>query len=172
QEANQYQHEHWQQTLHTLNVEVCNPNLDGLTLSDLPILNEQEIICSRLKRNNTLTIPTSETQIKMGDYLHLVGNKQQLAKARLLIGKEVDASLSTNGNDLQVARVVVTNEKVLGKKIADLAVKNHPVVISRLNHAGVELVAHSQQHLHFGDILNLVGKKASIEVIANLVGNA
>lgn len=49
-----------------------------------------------------------------------------------MIGEEVATSLSTRGTDLKVERVVVTNEKVLGKKIRDLHVKQrYDVVISR-----------------------------------------
>lgn len=44
---------------------------------------------------------------------------------------------------------------MLGKKIRDLHVKQrYDVVISRLNRAGVELVASSSASLQFGDILN------------------
>ena len=49
----------------------------------------------------------------------------------LVIGQEVDTSLSTKGTDLRVARVVVTNENVLGKRIRDLHFKErYDVVIS------------------------------------------
>jgi putative transport protein len=41
-----------------------------------------------------------------------------LHNARLVIGQEVDTSLSTRGTDMRVERVVVTNEQVLGKKYA------------------------------------------------------
>ncbi|VTP61824.1 putative transporter [Leclercia adecarboxylata] len=75
-----------------------------------------------------------------------------------MIGQEVDTSLSTRGTDMRVERVVVTNEQVLGKKIRDLQAKErYDVVISRLNRAGVELVASPDASLQFGDILNLVG---------------
>ncbi|HCK8848168.1 TPA: putative transporter, partial [Salmonella enterica subsp. enterica serovar Typhi] len=85
----------------------------------------------------------------------------------------VDTSLSTRGTDLRVERVVITNEKVLGKRIRDLHFKErYDVVISRLNRAGVELVASSDASLQFGDILNLVGRPASIDAVANVVGNA
>jgi len=91
----------------------------------------------------------------------------------LVIGKEVDTSLSTHGTELRVERVVVTNEKVFGKKIRDLQFKQrYDVVISRLNRAGVELVASSNASLQFGDILNLVGRPASIDAVAAEVGNA
>ncbi len=108
-----------------------------------------------------------------GDLLHLVGQSTDLHNAQLVIGKEVDTSLSTRGTDLRVERVVVTNEKVLGKRIRDLHFKErYDVVISRLNRAGVELVASSDASLQFGDILNLVGRPASIDAVANVVGNA
>ncbi|MBD4427563.1 transporter, partial [Xanthomonas citri pv. citri] len=75
--------------------------------------------------------------------------------------------------DMRVERVVVTNEKVLGKKIRDLQVKErYDVVISRLNRAGVELVASQDASLQFGDILNLVGRPSSIDAVADMVGNA
>ncbi|MGS9453220.1 putative transporter, partial [Salmonella enterica subsp. enterica serovar Infantis] len=76
--------------------------------------------------------------------LHLVGQSTDLHNAQLVLGKEVDTSLSTRGTELRVERVVVTNEKVLGKRIRDLPFKErYDVVISRLNRAGVELVASS-----------------------------
>ncbi|WP_205582677.1 TrkA C-terminal domain-containing protein, partial [Pseudomonas aeruginosa] len=87
-----------------------------------------------------------------------------LHNAQLVIGQEVDTSLSTKGTDLRVERVVVTNENVLGKRIRDLHFKErYDVVISRLNRAGVELVASSDISLQFGDILNLVGRPSAID---------
>lgn len=128
--------------IQTMNIRVENPNLNNMA-------------------------------IQAGDLLHLVGQSTDLHNAQLVIGKEVDTSLSTRGTDLRVERVVVTNEKVLGKRIRDLHFKErYDVVISRLNRAGVELVASSDASLQFGDILNLVGRPASIDAVANVVGNA
>lgn len=159
--------------LQTINIRVENPNLNNLAIQDVPVLNSDKIICSRLKRDDTLMVPSPVTLIQTGDLLHLVGQPADLHNAQLVIGKEVDTSLSTRGTDLRVERVVVTNEKVLGKKIRDLHFKQrYDVVISRLNRAGVELVASSEASLQFGDILNLVGRPASIDAVAAEVGNA
>lgn len=158
--------------LHTINIRVENPNLHNLAIQDVPILNSDKIICSRLKRDEMLMVPSPGTVIQSGDLLHLVGLEGDLHNAQLVIGKEVETSLSTRGTDLKVERVVVTNEKVLGKKIRDLHFKQrYDVVISRLNRAGVELVASSNASLQFGDILNLVGRPASIDAVAAEVGN-
>lgn len=157
----------------TINIRVENPNLNNMAIQDVPILNSATIICSRLKRDDTLMVPSPDTLIQHGDLLHLVGQPADLNNARLVIGQEVDTSLSTRGTDMRVERVVVSNEKVLGKKIRDLQVKErYDVVISRLNRAGVELVASQDASLQFGDILNLVGRPSSIDAVANMVGNA
>ncbi|MEG5814482.1 putative transporter [Enterobacter hormaechei] len=157
----------------TINIRVENPNLNNMAIQDVPILNSATIICSRLKRDDTLMVPSPDTLIQHGDLLHLVGQPADLNNARLVIGQEVDTSLSTRGTDMRVERVVVTNEKVLGKKIRDLQVKErYDVVISRLNRAGVDLVASQDASLQFGDILNLVGRPSSIDAVADMVGNA
>ena len=159
--------------LQTINIRVENPNLNHMAIQDVPVINSDKIICSRLKRGETLMVPSPTTIIELGDLLHLVGEAADLHSAQLVIGKEVETSLSTRGTDLKVERVVVTNEKVLGKKIRDLHYKQrYDVVISRLNRAGVELVASSNASLQFGDILNLVGRPAAIDAVASDLGNA
>ncbi|HAN7714753.1 TPA: putative transporter [Escherichia coli] len=157
----------------TINIRVENPNLHDLAIKDVPIFNGDKIICSRLKREETLKVPSPDTIIQLGDLLHLVGQPADLHNAQLVIGQEVDTSLSTKGTDLRVERVVVTNENVLGKRIRDLHFKErYDVVISRLNRAGVELVASGDISLQFGDILNLVGRPSAIDAVANVLGNA
>ncbi|MEZ7001064.1 putative transporter [Klebsiella variicola] len=159
--------------LHTINVRVENPNLNQMAIQDVPMLISDNIVCSRLKRGELLMVPAPGTLIQAGDLLHLVGRPEDLHNAQLVIGQEVATSLSTRGTDLKVERVVVTNEKVLGKKIRDLHVKQrYDVVISRLNRAGVELVASSSASLQFGDILNLVGRQEAIDAVAAELGNA
>lgn len=158
--------------LQTINIQVCNTNLNGLQLQDIPIISDEGVICSRLKRDNLLMVPSSSTVIQMGDLLHLVGDRNLLNQAKLLIGNEVDVSLSTRTSDLQMARVVITSDKVLGKKIVDLNLHRYDVVISRINRAGVELIPGRSVSLHFGDIVNLVGKPSSIDTVADILGNA
>lgn len=76
------------------------------------------------------------------------------------------------GIDLKVEWVVVINEKVLGKKICDLYVKQcYDVVIFWFNWVGVELVVSSSVSLQFGDIFNLVGCLEVIDVVVVELGN-
>lgn len=161
------------ESLYTINVAIRNPNIDGLALQDVPGLDDGELVCSRLKRGEELIVPKGNTAVELGDILHLVGSRQKLQSARVILGEEVDASLTTKGTELRTSRVVVTNEKVLGKKLIDLKFKQrYDVVVSRLNRSGVELVPNRDASLQFGDILNLVGRPESIDAVANQVGNA
>lgn len=172
--------EEFEQTNHTqkeglssLNVRVTNPNLNGLALKGFPDFDLHEVIYSRLKRGEELRVPKVDTQIQVGDILHLVGEKDALHKMQLIIGEEVPISLSTKGTHFRSERAVVTNEKVFGKKIRQLMLKGkYDVVISRLNRAGVELVPNGEMSLQFGDVLNLVGRQEDIEAVMEIIGNA
>ena len=159
--------------LHTVNIAIRNPNLDGLMLQEIPNLEDGQVVCSRLKRGEALMVPRATTRVQLNDLLHLVGEASVLKRVQLVIGEEVETSLSTQGTDLRVVRVVVTNEQVLGKSIQELELKEkYDVVVSRLNRAGVELVPGNHSTLQFGDILNLVGRPEAIESVSSIVGNA
>ncbi|MGL4204728.1 MAG: putative transporter [Aeromonadaceae bacterium] len=159
--------------LHTVNIAIRNPNLDGLMLQEIPNLEDGQVVCSRLKRGEALMVPRATTRVQLNDLLHLVGEPSVLKRVQLVIGEEVETSLSTQGTDLRVVRVVVTNEQVLGKSLQDLELKEkYDVVVSRLNRAGVELVPANHSTLQFGDILNLVGRQEAIESVSSIVGNA
>ena len=81
---------------------------------------------------------------------------------------------NTNLNgEIRSERVVVTNEKVLGKQIRHLGIhQKYGVVISRLNRAGVELVPTAHTTLQFGDVLHMVGKTDILNQAISVIGNA
>ena len=174
-EAKNFEQQSGQQkrNLQTINLAIRNPNLDGLMLQEIPSLEDGQVICSRLKRGEALMVPHATTRVQLDDLVHLVGEPEALKRVKLVIGEEVEASLSTQGTDLRVVRVVVTNEQVLSKSLLELDLKvKYDVVVSRLNRAGIELVPSNHSTLQFGDILNLVGRPEAIEAVASLVGNA
>lgn len=159
--------------LSTVNVRLTNPNINGLTLSQIPDFNLHEVSYSRLKRGDELSIPRVDTILQIGDILHLVGDEAALNKMQIILGEAVDVSVSTKGTIYRSERAVVTNEKVFGKQIRQLMLKGkYDVVISRLNRAGVELVPTGDMTLQFGDVLNLVGRQADIEMVMSIIGNA
>lgn len=159
--------------LDSINVKLTNHNLDGLQIKEILEFERNDVIYSRLKRGEDLIVPKLETVLKLGDVLHLVGKSAILRKMQLILGEEVDVSVSTKGTVFRSVRAVVTNEKVFGKKIRHLRLQaKYDVVISRLNRAGVELVPNGEMSLQFGDVVNLVGRQEDIEAVMALIGNA
>ncbi len=158
------------ESLNTINVRITNPNMDELKIRDIPGFEGNNVICSRLKRRGELILPSADTQVQMGDIVHLVGDQRYIRRVQLVLGQLVDESLTTKGTSLRSVRVVVTHETALGKKISQL--REHDVVVSRLNRAGIELVPTGDMTLQFGDVLNLVGEKESIDAVVEIVGNA
>lgn len=175
EEANNFQRESGQdkESLRSMNIRVTNPNLNGLSLIEIPGFEGKEVVCSRLKRGNNVSVPNATTEIFLDDLLHLVGEHNTLRKMKLVIGEEVDVPFSTLTGDLRSERIVVTNEKVLGKRIRSLGIhQKYGVVISRLNRAGVELVPTANTTLQFGDVLHIVGRSDVIDNAIAIIGNA
>lgn len=159
--------------LATMNVKLTNQNLDGLQVKEILEFQRDDVIYSRLKRGEDLIVPKIETVLRVGDVLHLVGKPAVLRKMQLILGEEVNVSVSTRGTAFRSLRAVVTNEKVFGRKIRHLRLQSkYDVVISRLNRAGVELVPNGEMSLQFGDVVNLVGRQEDIDMVMALIGNA
>lgn len=174
-EARQFQKESGQDKdlLGSLNLKVSNPNINGIPLMDIPGFDEEGVVCSRLRRDDQVSVPQEDTPIFVGDVLHLVGEGPSLSKMRLVLGEEVDVPQSQLTGNLRFERVVVTNEKVLGKKIKTLKLhQKYGVVITRLNRAGVDLVPTPSATLQFGDVLHIVGQEDMLGKAMAIIGNA
>ncbi|MBN6062801.1 putative transporter [Aggregatibacter actinomycetemcomitans] len=174
-EERNFQHESGQdkESLGSINIKVTNKNLDGLRLADIPGFESHDVVCSRLKRGDDISVPKADTEIFPGDVLHLVGEVPALKKMRLVIGEELDLPISNISGEIRAERVVVTSEKVLGKKIKSLGIhQKYGVVISRLNRAGVELVPTANTSLQFGDVLHMVGRTDVLNNAISVIGNA
>lgn len=160
-------------TLHELSVKVTNQNLNGLTLVQIPGFGDEDVVCSRLKRGDDVIVPKADSEILVGDILLLVGDQQALHKMQLIIGEEMALPVVKVGGEIRSERVVVTNEKVLGKRIRNLGIhQKYGVVISRLNRAGVELVPSANTSLQFGDVLHMVGRTDVLNKAISVIGNA
>lgn len=164
---------HDKESLTAMDIKVTNKNLDGLCLIDVPGFGTGDVVCSRLKRGDSISVPKANTEIYLDDILHLVSEINALKKMRLIVGDEMDVPTSTVGSEIRAERVVVTSEKVLGKKIKSLGIhQKYGVVISRLNRAGVELVPTANTTLQFGDVLHMVGPTDVMNNAISVIGNA
>jgi putative transport protein len=155
-----------------IDLEVTNPNCEGLTIRNLPFLPEAGIVFSRLFRDGKVVVPEGDSVIHVGDSLRLVGPKTKLAQFETVIGKKSRVDLKEVPSELATERLHVTKGEVLGKSLGDLNFEHHyGTVGTRVNRAGVELAASDFVHLQFGDLLTVVGPKEGVAKVAELVGN-
>lgn len=164
-----------QQAVQSLNVKITNPNLDGLRYEALSKLLGDQVIASRLKTvDGQVRVPMDDVTLQIGDILRLVApTEDHLQQALLIVGEKLsEDSFSFEESVIKSNRVVVTNEKVLGKKLSELNIKySEHVVITRLNRTGIELMADKDTILQFGDILTIVGTEQDLDHVGRRLGN-
>ncbi len=90
-------------------------------MNKAPGLSNGQVICSRIQCADTLSVPRPLTTRQVGDLLHLVGAPDALLSAQLVIGEEVETSLSTHDIDMRIERTAVTSVKAIGKRISNLS---------------------------------------------------
>lgn len=159
-------------SLPAINILVKNANIAGLKLSEVPGLFDAGVVASRMMKNGQLIVPTRQTTADMGDLLHLVGPAEKLRAMQIVLGEEVNVALTTQGTGLKWSRVVVTETRVLGRKLRDLGLtETHGVTVSRINRSGVELTPMADSALQFGDIVTVVGPPDGIEAARGVLGD-
>ena len=158
----------------TRNFAVRNTNLAGQKISSIPGLAGSGVIISRFSRNGVVDIARPGTLLQLGDILHAVGPKDGLDTIRIAIGEEVGEDIATapSGN-VTNQRVIVTKSAVFGKPLSSLyTLRQHNVVVTRVQRQGLEFTPAANFRLQFGDILMIVGSPEQIEQVAADLGNS
>ncbi|MGN0894625.1 MAG: putative transporter [Succinivibrio sp.] len=155
------------------NVEVVNSDYIGRSISEIPCIKEGTVICSRIKRDGELSVPSKDMILKKGDLLHLVGASKYLSKASMAVGTETKDVLTTHGSTISVRHLIVTNNNVMGRTLSDLDLENqYNLVVSRVFRSGVQFMPTPDLKLALGDELNVIGTLENIRKAGKVVGNS
>ena len=155
-----------------IDLEVTNPNVDGLALRDLPFAAEAGVVFSRLLRSGTVTVPENDSVVRMGDGLRLVGPKAKLLQFEPVIGRKSSIDIKSVPSELKTGQLYVTKNQVLGKSLGELNFERaYGAVVTRITRADVEFAANDHVRLQFGDSLFVVGSENGVMQVAELVGN-
>jgi putative transport protein len=161
-----------EQTPGFIDVEVTNPNVDGLALRDLPFAAEAGVVFSRLLRSGTVTVPENDSVVRLGDELRLVGPKAKLLEFEPVIGRKSTIDIQSVPSELTTQHLYVTKRQVLGKSLGELNLESaYSAVVTRITRADVEFAANDHLRLQFGDFLFIVGSKEGVAQVGELVGN-
>ena len=152
------------------NFIVTNPDAIGKTLDDLKFRDSTGATISRMFHNEQLIIPNADTRLEKGDIIKAVGTDAQLENVRKLVGEYTTLGVSLDQN-YDVKYVIVTNKKVIQKKLHDLHIQHYyNVVITRIRRSGIDISASADIKLHFGDKIKIIGSKDDIEKVSKIFG--
>ena len=93
----------------------------------------------------------------------------------LLLGELTDIHWEEKEQNIHLVNqhIVVTRDKINGKQICDLKVRDaFHITITRVRRAGIELLATPDLRLQLGDRLTVVGEKEAVDRIAKAFGNS
>lgn len=152
---------------------VENPNLNGLTIKQIPFFEGMGVVITRIlhKGETDVDIASHDTRLMLGDTIRLVGEREQLQSLKILIGQDAEINLQEMAKNLRSKRLMVTNKATLNQTIGDLCVR-YGVTISRVLRPDVEFVPTSHVHVHFGDELHVVGSQEALNNIEKALGNS
>ncbi|MEA5006126.1 MAG: putative transporter [Rikenellaceae bacterium] len=158
-------------------VVVENKKLFGRSVKDLKQLFAVDYVMSRVcGKDGKITIVTAETHINEGDRALIITHKKDVEDIVKFFGSQVEMTESEWGIfdvDVVPRRVLVTNNSVNGRSLAELKLgKAFGITVTRINRAGVDLLAKPDTALQIGDRLTIVGTQQSIDGAAKLLGNS
>ncbi len=160
-----------------INVEVHNMGIEGHTVSEVGRFLNYGFVISRIRhKDDTVDIANEASVIVAGDVLRIIVKPEDRDAVIACLGKEVHIEPQVWEKDnpqLISRRILVTKPELNGVPIGKLNIRSlYGVNITRVNRAGIDLVATYSLRLQMGDRVTVVGAESSINKVANLLGNS
>lgn len=157
-----------------LTLKVTNALVEGQTLMQLHNIISANFVVSRLMNaEGKVVIPVSSTQIHSGDILLIVCSAQDVECFRAVLGHEVDIDWEATQTPVFSRRIVITKSEFDGVALGSLHLHNgYRLNCTRVNRAGVDLLATANLRLQMGDRITVVGDLQDIEHLASRLGNS
>ena len=166
-------------TTYVAEFHVSNPAIYEKSIKDVMKLTDKHFVISRVWRNGKVSIPTSDTLLHEHDHLLIISVKSDVENIKVLFGEQenVDwnkADIDWNAMDSQLIsrRIAVTRNRVNGVKLGSLRLRNlYGINITRVNRAGIDLLASPDLRLQIGDRLTIVGEANSVNTVGKILGD-
>ena len=161
--------------------EILTEGLCGHTVKDIVLKTKKHFIISRIWRKNELLLPSSTTQLYKHDHILVLCHQEDAEELEAFFGKRDDQQdwnrpdINWDAIDarLNSKRIIITNPKLNGVKLGTLKLRNkYSLNITRIDRAGVELLASPDLYLQTGDRLVVVGEAGAVSQVEKLMGNS
>ena len=168
------EHENAMQKPIFLNIEVTNPLLEGKTIRLVNSVINCDFVVSRIMRTSgEVVLPRSTTVVHVGDRMRIVMSAQDEDMFKTVVGKEVEMDWEALPTQVLSRRILITKSEYNGVSIGSLRLHmGYNLNATRVNRAGVDLVASPSLRLQMGDRLTVVGNLDDINRLAEKLGNS
>lgn len=159
---------------HIVSFRVTNDLISGLTIQKLHSLISCNFVISRVEKpDGSVHIPKAETVIEINDILLLVISEQDEEVFRRFLGEVIEKEWEMEQGPVVSRRILVTKAEYNGKKLGEMRLRmGYKLNVTRVNRAGVDLLASPNLRLQLGDRLTVVGRLDDIDRLANRLGNS
>lgn len=159
--------------------QVSNPAVFGKSIKEIRKNADCQFVISRVWKNGRVIIPNSETVIEENEHILLTSAKKDVERIRTIFGHKENIDwnkkdIDWNAIDSQLisSRVLVTKPELNGIKLGSLRLRNsYGINITRVNRAGIDLLASPSLRLQLGDKLTVVGERRAIDNVSTILGN-
>ena len=157
-----------------LTIKVTNKLVDGRTLLQLHDIIQCNFVVSRMMNpDGNIIIPRSTTEIHCDDLLLIVCSANDADRFRAVLGTEENMDWETTRTPVYSRRIVITKSEYNGTTLGSLRLHNgYRLNATRVNRAGVDLLATPNLRLQMGDRITVVGDLDDIERLAARLGNS
>lgn len=158
---------------HVVTLRAENTGIFNKTVKEIHDVIGRNFVISRIQSGNRIIIPTASTQVKKDDLLLTVMSAQDESAYITIIGSKVEHDWEVENNPVVSRRILVTNSEMNGKKLGAMRLHaGYHLNVTRINRAGVDLLATPNLALQMGDRLTVVGSIDDIERLAAKLGNS
>lgn len=158
----------------SISLQVRNEALEGKTIDELAELLGRNIVISRIHHvGMDQEMVNAQTVLHLDDELQVTTTVKDASRVIAFIGKTVDAQWDGKSTKLISRRILITKPELNGKKLEQLDLRgSFGISVTRVNRAGVDLVATPGLTLQMGDRVTIVGDEKGIKHTEKLLGNS
>lgn len=159
---------------HVITVRVTNDLINGLSILKLHTIINCNFVISRIQKpDGQVIIPTSRDLIELGDIVLLVISAQDEETFVRFLGPAVEKEWEQVQGPVVSRRIVVTKPELNGVKLGSMRLRmGYKLNATRVNRAGVDLLASANLRLQMGDRITVVGRLEDINRLADRLGNS
>lgn len=158
---------------------VKNPAIFNKTVAELSnLLEHRDFVISRVWRdsNKQIEIASANTVLQENDKVFVITTEMDAETIKTFIGEEIDMERKQwirMESQFINRRILITKPELNGKRLGQLKLRKlYGINITRINRAGVDLVAKPGLTLQVGDRVNVVGTETAVSNVEKVLGNS